>query len=175
MTSPENTVKVTISPTELMSWIKSQMPAAMMDRTVSVVAERVSTVNTAHHVSAGNWAPSSRRLIPPSARTSSSILAKLCTSATLPSVSDACSARSEWCDSTRDCSADVLRSTRRVTATKSTDNPMSNSARRQFMLRAIGISTTSATKAARCSRKKPSQSAHIESVPWSMIFISLPE
>ena len=39
MTSPENTVKVTISPIEIMSWIKSQMPAAMMDSTVSVVAD----------------------------------------------------------------------------------------------------------------------------------------
>ena len=66
-----------------------------MERTASVVDARVRTVTTAHHDSTGNCAASSCSLTDCSARTSDSTRAKLCTSAMLPSASEARSARSE--------------------------------------------------------------------------------
>ena len=52
---------------------------------------------------------------------------------------------------------------------------ISSAASRQLMNSDSGSSTSSDTKAARCSRKKHSHSAHSASVPCSMIFISRPE
>ena len=61
---------------------------------VMVVAARVSTAATAHHVSTGICAASSESTSSRSADTSTSTRAKLCTTAILPSVSAAVSARS---------------------------------------------------------------------------------
>ena len=72
----------------------SQMPTTKIDSMVSVVEARVSTAQIAHHDSTGICAPSS---LPTTLRrpvTSASTRAKLCTSATLPSASEARSARS---------------------------------------------------------------------------------
>jgi hypothetical protein len=67
----------------------------MMANIVIVVEERVSTEMTAHHDSTGICAASSLSTSCLSPVTSISIAAKLCTSATLPNVSEARSASSE--------------------------------------------------------------------------------
>ena len=75
-----------------------EQPGADAGRSTSsvmVVEARVSTVMIAHHDSTGICAPSSRSTTMRSPITSASTRAKLCTSATLPSASEARSARSE--------------------------------------------------------------------------------
>ena len=62
---------------------------------VSVVDALVMVETTAHQDSTGICAPSRRPTTARNSRTSSSTRVKLCTSATLPSVSEARSARSE--------------------------------------------------------------------------------
>jgi len=62
---------------------------------VSVVEVRVSTAAAAHHDSTGIWAFSSKSPTLRNPMTSTSTRAKLCTSATLPSVSELRSATSE--------------------------------------------------------------------------------
>ena len=67
----------------------------MIDSTVNVVDVRVNTTASAHHDSTGICAASRRSTIWRNSMTSASSREKLCTSAMLPSVSDARSARSE--------------------------------------------------------------------------------
>ena len=95
MINPAKAIKVTISPTVMRFMVNSQAPSTTMHRIVSVVAERVSIVMTAHHDRTGSWALSTRWLIPLRLSTSCCTRAKLCTNATLPKVSDARSAKSE--------------------------------------------------------------------------------
>ncbi len=88
-------MKVTISPIEASRCANSQAPSRMIDRMVIVVAARVSTAIKAHQDSTGICAASSLSTTALSSETSASTRAKLCTSATLPSVSEARSASSE--------------------------------------------------------------------------------
>ena len=67
----------------------------MIMRMVMVVAARVSTAMTAHQDSTGSCAASSRSITALSSFTSACTRAKLCTSGTLPSASEARSASSE--------------------------------------------------------------------------------
>ena len=92
---PAKLMKVTISPIVARPCTCSQVPIRKIASSVSVVAARVITVTTAHQDSTGICAASSRSTAFRSAVTSASTRAKLCTSATLPSASDARSARSE--------------------------------------------------------------------------------
>lgn len=85
-------MKLTISPTEASPLSLRKIPTSRIVSKLSVVAARVSTATTAHHDSC---ACSSEFTMPLSADTSISTRAKLCTTATLPSVSAAVSARSE--------------------------------------------------------------------------------
>ena len=85
---------MTISPIVVRPWMLSQMPTTKIDSMVSVVEARVSTAQIAHHDSTGICAPSSRATTFFSPITSASMREKLCTSATLPSASEARSARS---------------------------------------------------------------------------------
>ena len=88
-------MKLTISPTEASPLSLRKIPTSRIVSKLSVVAARVSTAATAHHDSTGSCACSSEFTMPLSADTSISTRAKLCTTATLPSVSAAVSARSE--------------------------------------------------------------------------------
>ena len=88
-------MKVTISPMVASPWMFSQVPTMMIGSTVKVVDVRVSTTASAHHDSTGICAFSRRSTIWRSSMTSFSSREKLCTSAILPSVSEARSARSE--------------------------------------------------------------------------------
>ena len=88
-------MKLTIWPTDASPTSLSQVPVSRMASSILVVAARVSTAATAHHDSTGICARSSEFTSPLSADTSSSTRAKLCTTAMLPSVSAAVSARSE--------------------------------------------------------------------------------
>jgi len=66
----------------------SQIPAMNIASIVSVVEARVSTAQIAHQVSTGVCSPSSLPIAFFSPVTSASMRAKLCTSATLPNVSE---------------------------------------------------------------------------------------
>ena len=63
---------------------------------VIVADARVATAASAHHDSTGFWAASSWSMIDRMARASVSTRVKLWMTGTLPSASDACSARLEW-------------------------------------------------------------------------------
>ena len=147
----------------------------MVDSTVSVVEALVNTAMTAHQDSTGNCAANRRSLTDLSAVTSDSTRAKLCTKAMLPSASVARSARSEWCVCTVRCKVSVLRRTKAVRTANTTHSTMSRIASRQLIASASGTRMTSEAKAAKYSRKNPSQNAHSASVPCSIDFISRPE
>ena len=86
---------ITISPMVARPCACRMMPTTKIARTVMVVEARVITVTIAHQDSTGICAESSRWATLRRSCTSASMRTKLCTSATLPSASDARSARSE--------------------------------------------------------------------------------
>ena len=88
-------MKLTISPTETSPLSLNQVPSTRITSSVSVVAVRVSTAANAHHDSTGICARRSEFTRLRRYDTSSSMRAKLCTTATLPSASLAVSATSE--------------------------------------------------------------------------------
>ena len=80
---------ITISPTVVRPCSCSAMPTVKIRSTVMVVEARVITVTSAHHdkigiCTASNWSATMRKPC-----TSSPMRTKLCTSATLPSASEA--------------------------------------------------------------------------------------
>src|SRR5436309_2469452 len=166
---------ITISPTDVSPWSCKAMPNVKIASNVIVVEARVMTVSSAHHDNTGicaasNWSAMERRPC-----TSDSTRTKLCTSATLPSASEARAESSLYCSSTAICMPNVLRTTKVVSAVKTTQSTNSRTASRQFRYSDSGSSTTTDRIAAKCSRKKPSQSRHSASVPLSITFISRPE
>ena len=86
---------ITISPMVARLCACSTMPTTKIARMVMVVDARVITDTIAHHDSTGICAESSLLATLRRSCTSASMRTKLCTSATLPSASDARSARSE--------------------------------------------------------------------------------
>jgi hypothetical protein len=84
-----NETNITMSPTDDSPAWCSEMPTVKIASTVIVVEARVMTVTSAHQPSTGicidsSWLATERRPC-----TSSSMRTKLCTSATLPSASEA--------------------------------------------------------------------------------------
>ncbi|MGY3342135.1 hypothetical protein ACVWYK_000904 [Bradyrhizobium sp. USDA 4470] len=166
---------ITISPTELRPCPCSAMPSVKIASTVMVVEARVITVTSAHQDSTGICAASSWSATERSPCTSDSTRTKLCTSATFPSASDARAESSLYCSSTAICMPKVLRTTKVVNAVKTMHSTKRRIASRQFRYSDNGSSTTTDRIAAKCSRKKPSQSRHSASVPLSITFINRPE
>jgi hypothetical protein len=85
---------ITISPTEVWPRSCSTMPTVKMARIVIVVDARVITVTSAHHDNTGICAASNLSTTKRTPCTSASTRTKLCTSATLPSASEARAERS---------------------------------------------------------------------------------
>ena len=92
---PPKFMNITMSPMVARPWKCSVTPATKIPSMVSVVEALVSTATTAHHDSTGICAASRSSAMVRSPVTSASTRAKPCTRATLPSVSEARSARSE--------------------------------------------------------------------------------
>ncbi len=88
-------MKVTISPTVVWPCISSQVPTMKISSTVSVAEARVATLATAHQDSTGNCAASTLAMVVRRPRTSASMRVKLWITGTLPSASEARSARFE--------------------------------------------------------------------------------
>ena len=88
-------MKVTISPTVVRPCIRSQVPTTKIASTVSVAEARVATVATAHQDSTGSCASSRLAMVLRRPRTSASMRVKLWITGTLPSASEARSARLE--------------------------------------------------------------------------------
>ena len=89
-----NETNMTISPTVVRPCWCSAMPTVKIASTVMVVEARVMTVTSAHQDSTGICAASSLLATKRRPCTSESIRTKLCTSATLPSASEARAERS---------------------------------------------------------------------------------
>ena len=85
---------ITISPTVVRPCWCSAMPTAKIASTVMVVDARVMTVTSAHHDNTGICTESSLSATKRRPCTSASMRTKLCTSATLPSASEARAERS---------------------------------------------------------------------------------
>ena len=85
---------ITISPTVVSPCSCSTMPTVKIASTVMVVEARVITVTSAHHDSTGICTASSLSATKRRPCTSASMRTKLCTSATLPSASEARAERS---------------------------------------------------------------------------------
>ena len=94
MSIPAKFMKVTISP--IVAWPRrcKVVPSRKMATSVSVAEARVTTDVTAHHVSTGICALSRSVVILRMARVSASTRVKLWITATLPSASEARSAKS---------------------------------------------------------------------------------
>ena len=87
-------MKVTISPTVVRPCMNSQVPTTKIARTVRVAEARVPIAAIAHQDRTGFCAASSRSMMTRSSRTSASMRVKLWITGTLPSASEARSARS---------------------------------------------------------------------------------
>ena len=153
----------------------SQVPTTKIDSTVSVVEARVSTAQIAHHDSTGICAPSS-------------LADDVVQPATSASMREIALHQRDVAECVRGALGKIavvaldlalagfgLAQTSEVSPANTRHSAISSSASRQFRNSDSGSSTSSETNAARCSRKKPSQSHHSESVPASMTFISRPE